>query len=117
MGDKLISAVNSSSRTNRRRAQKRAARARRSAGSKKSAQPVTCEQEVDFIARYLASDLNGRELAAFENHLELCPDCVAFLQTYKTTVDLTRNFLANQAHASQPLALSFKPLHSQKSRR
>jgi len=78
---------------------------------------VTCKQEVDFIARYLAADLNGRELAAFENHLELCPDCIAFLQTYKTTVDLTRDFLANQAHASQPPALPFEPPHNQTSRR
>ena len=75
---------------------------------------MTCKQEVDFIARYLTSDLNRRELAAFENHLELCRDCLAFLQTYKTTVDLTRSFLASQARTGQLPALSFKPRRNPK---
>lgn len=70
---------------------------------------VTCKQEVDFIARYLSADLHGRELAAYESHLTVCGDCVAFLKTYKTTIDLTRSFLASQAQANGKPAFSLKP--------
>ncbi|MGH7795324.1 MAG: zf-HC2 domain-containing protein [Candidatus Binatia bacterium] len=118
-GDNLISAFSSSNRrTNRPRTHKRAARSRRASGSNKSRQPsITCKKEVDFIARYLAADLTGRELAAFEGHLELCRDCVAFLQTYKTTVELTRSFLSSQSRAGQPPELSLKPPRNQTQRR
>ena len=67
--------------------------------------PLTCKQEVDFIARYLSADLQGRELAAYESHLAVCKDCVAFLKTYKTTIDLTRSFLASHANGTPALSL------------
>jgi len=65
---------------------------RRSKAERKTV--LTCKQETDFIARYLAAELHGAALEAFEHHLELCPDCVAFLKTYKATIELTREFLA-----------------------
>jgi anti-sigma factor RsiW len=55
--------------------------------------PLTCEKETALIASYLASNLSPAELASFENHLEECPDCKAFLQTYKKTIEITRSFL------------------------
>jgi hypothetical protein len=30
---------------------------------------------------------------SFERHLAICPDCVAFLKTYKKTIELTRSFV------------------------
>jgi anti-sigma factor RsiW len=78
---------------------------------------VTCKQEVDLIARYLSSDLQGRELAAYESHLAVCRDCVAFLKTYKTTIDLTRSFLSSQAQANGTLELSLKPARKRPRRR
>jgi hypothetical protein len=60
---------------------------------------TTCKQEVEFIDRYLSSALNGRQLVEFESHIAICADCVAFLQTYKTTIELTRTFLSSQAQA------------------
>ena len=68
----------------------------------------SCKQEVDLIGRYLSSDLRGRELAAFENHLAICPDCVAFLKTYKATIDLTRKFLAHQMQTNATAELSLR---------
>ena len=53
----------------------------------------TCETETLLIAGYLTSQLSPRTLIAFESHLKLCPDCRAFLQTYRKTVELTRAFL------------------------
>ena len=45
---------------------------------------LTCRQD-----RYLAAEMNRDESARFERHLAACRDCVAFLQTYKTTLALT----------------------------
>jgi hypothetical protein len=35
----------------------------------------------------------------FEEHLRVCPDCVAFLNTYKKTLELAKSFLAADAPA------------------
>lgn len=60
---------------------------------------MTCKQEIDFLDRYFSGDLNECELERFESHLDVCRDCVAFVRTYKTTLDLTRSFLSSPAHA------------------
>jgi hypothetical protein len=44
---------------------------------------MTCRREVEFIADYLASGLGPLQTKVFETHLKICPDCVAFLKTYK----------------------------------
>jgi anti-sigma factor RsiW len=77
---------------------------------------VSCKQEVELIARYLSSNLQGRELAAYESHLAVCQDCVAFLKTYKTTIDLTRSFLASQAQTNGAPVLSLKPARKRRKR-
>ncbi|HSK30594.1 MAG TPA: zf-HC2 domain-containing protein [Candidatus Limnocylindria bacterium] len=59
---------------------------------------VSCKKEVDFIVRYIAAQLNAAEQSGFQAHLDACPDCAAFLQTYKKTIEITRSFL--QVHAS-----------------
>ena len=77
----------------------------------------SCKQEVDLIGRYLSSDLHGRELLAFEKHLAICPDCVAFLKTYKATIDLTRKILASQTQRNTTADLSLLPPAKQLNRR
>jgi anti-sigma factor RsiW len=49
----------------------------------------TCKDEVALIADYLRAMLKPHVLAVFEQHLAQCPDCAAFLKTYKTIVELT----------------------------
>jgi len=39
----------------------------------------------------MTGELDPETVAAFEDHLRLCPDCVAFLNTYKKTVQVTRS--------------------------
>jgi hypothetical protein len=65
---------------------------------------LTCKQETEFITRYLAGELREPMTRAFEHHLGLCPDCVAFLKTYKATVELTREFLSGAAERLPVLA-------------
>ena len=69
---------------------------------------LTCKQETDFLARYLAAELRGTMLEAFEHHLRLCPDCVAFLQTYKATIALTREFLSGNASHVPSISLRLR---------
>jgi len=69
--------------------------------------PATCAQEINLIARYLSADLQASELTDFESHLAVCRDCVSFLKTYKTTIELTRSFLKSQTPANAPAELSW----------
>jgi len=71
-------------------------------GDPKKIPSMTCKKEVDFIADYLSSGLAPLQSKAFESHLKLCPDCVAFLKTYKKTVELTRVFLSGTAPSIPP---------------
>jgi hypothetical protein len=57
----------------------------------------TCKDEVGLIADYLAGSLAPPVLVAFEEHLGLCPDCAAFLKTYKKTIEVTKSFLKIQS--------------------
>ncbi len=69
----------------------------------------TCKDEVALIADYLAGRLNPTVLAAFEKHLGQCPDCTAFLNTYKKTIDATKSFLKFQSLNIQPKPLKLPP--------
>ena len=69
---------------------------------KRPDRPLTCEKETALIADYLASNLSPADLASFENHLEECPDCKAFLQTYKKTIEITRRFLDLESAKARP---------------
>jgi Putative zinc-finger len=57
----------------------------------------TCKEEVGLIADYVAMRLDPTVLAAFEEHLRQCPDCTAFLNTYKRTIEATKSFLRIQS--------------------
>ena len=63
---------------------------------------IRCKKEVEFIADYLSSDLDLQRSKAFENHLRICGDCVAFLETYPKTIELTRVFLSSPAQSDRP---------------
>lgn len=49
---------------------------------------MTCREFVEFLMEYLSAELPARERACFDEHLAECPDCVAYLQTYKATISL-----------------------------
>jgi anti-sigma factor RsiW len=47
---------------------------------------LTCEQVTALIRDYLAGELDSDLASTFEEHLRRCSDCIAFLNTYKQTV-------------------------------
>ena len=54
----------------------------------------TCAAETSLIGDYLSDSLDSLQRQAFEAHLQACPDCLAFLATYKKTIAVTRTFLS-----------------------
>jgi anti-sigma factor RsiW len=74
---------------------------------KRATQLVSCMLEISLIGRYLSADLDPQLSQAFEAHLASCPDCLAFLSTYRKTVEITGAFLDLQAlrHKPRPLTL------------
>ena len=56
----------------------------------------TCRDALDLILDYLNGELNEYTKKAFDAHLNVCPDCVSFLNTYKKTVELTKSLMKNK---------------------
>ena len=56
-----------------------------------------CKDITDLILDYLTEQLDAKTASAYEEHLHVCPDCVAFLRTYKKTMELTRQFLKGKS--------------------
>jgi hypothetical protein len=54
----------------------------------------TCKQITDLLSKYLNDGLGPRLKRDFEHHLKICPDCVAFLNTYRKTVSLVHSIRA-----------------------
>lgn len=52
---------------------------------------LTCRDLVDFLMAYLDGELPDEERAEFERHLEACPPCVVYLETYQEAVRLGRD--------------------------
>ncbi|HKS21362.1 MAG TPA: sigma-70 family RNA polymerase sigma factor [Thermoanaerobaculia bacterium] len=49
---------------------------------------ITCRQLIDFIADYVAGDLDDVEREDFDRHLGVCPSCRAYLDSYRKTMAL-----------------------------
>jgi anti-sigma factor RsiW len=58
---------------------------------------VTCKEFIEFLAAYLERELPSAEIAAFDAHLGVCPDCVDYLRTYRDAIALGRIALAVDA--------------------
>lgn len=52
---------------------------------------ITCRQVTSLIVDYLTHDLEPQDRLEFKAHLRKCPDCVAFLATYRKTIRVTRS--------------------------
>ena len=49
---------------------------------------MNCREFVDFLMDYLDDSLSGGQRSVFEGHMNECPTCVTYLDTYKETVRL-----------------------------
>jgi len=51
---------------------------------------MTCREFAEFLDAFLAGALLAEEEAAFRRHLSVCKDCVAYLDSYRCTVEACR---------------------------
>ena len=54
---------------------------------------MNCREFVDFVMNYLDDALTADQRALFEEHIENCPECVVYLDTYRETVRLEGELL------------------------
>lgn len=61
---------------------------------------LTCRECVEFLMDYLEQTLAADVRATFERHLAACPNCVRYLESYKTTTSVCKK--AFQPPAGEP---------------
>lgn len=47
---------------------------------------MTCKRVISLMMDYLSEELINESTLIFQGHLSDCPDCAAFLSTYKKTI-------------------------------
>ena len=52
-------------------------------------QPLTCQELVELVTDYLEGALSRADRQRFEQHLDVCPGCVTFVEQIRETVRLT----------------------------
>ena len=57
---------------------------------------VTCLKLVEFLDEYLEGTLESSRRAVFNEHLAICPPCVAYMKTYAASVGLSRAALLSR---------------------
>lgn len=64
---------------------------------------MTCREIIEFLVDYLNQELPERERVLLENHLEICPPCVAYLHTYKEAILLGKKCLCEGDSPIEPV--------------
>jgi anti-sigma factor RsiW len=52
-------------------------------------QPLTCQQLVELVTDYLEGALSRADRQRFEQHLDVCPGCVTYVEQIRETIRLT----------------------------
>jgi len=63
---------------------------------------MTCRDFIEFLWRYVHDELPPEERFHFDAHLAVCPDCVAYLRNYQTTIDLEKEAMAGPPDGPVP---------------
>jgi anti-sigma factor RsiW len=65
-----------------------------------SARELSCRDVADFLMAYEDGELSAEEQREFDRHLAVCPDCVAYLASYRATVALGKRAFADEDAAA-----------------
>lgn len=57
---------------------------------------ITCKQLIEFIAAYVAGELDDGPRELFERHLDICPSCRAYLDSYRKTMALVQELATDE---------------------
>jgi anti-sigma factor RsiW len=52
---------------------------------------MNCKEFVDFLMAYINEELPEEQRRGFEQHIQDCPPCINYLDTYRETVELERH--------------------------
>ncbi len=63
---------------------------------------LSCQELIRFLDDYVDDTQPAELRAEFERHLEICPDCVDYLKTYRDTISLARGACAEDPSAPPP---------------
>lgn len=65
---------------------------------------LTCREMADFLGDYFDGSLPDGQKREFERHLAVCPPCIHYLESYKTTVALAKQSCSTTSAKSAPPA-------------
>ena len=52
---------------------------------------MTCQELLDFLMDYVDGQLPAAQLEVFEQHLQACPPCVHYVDSYRETAAVGRS--------------------------
>lgn len=52
---------------------------------------LTCQEVIDYLTEYLEGQLPAGEHARMDEHLAVCPECVAYLKNFRATIAVTKH--------------------------
>ena len=55
-----------------------------------TARELPCRELCEFLCDYVEDSLPARQREVFERHLGICGECVDYVDSYRTTVDLAK---------------------------
>ena len=58
---------------------------------------MNCRECSEFLADYVAGELDPAVLAVFERHLKACPNCVTYVEQYSETIRASREACGEDA--------------------
>jgi anti-sigma factor RsiW len=63
---------------------------------------MTCRDFIEFLMGYTSGELPPAVRAEFDRHLEICDSCVAYLNNYRKTTELSRAAMLEDASDAVP---------------
>lgn len=66
---------------------------------------MTCKEIDAFLDSFVAGSLPEATSVLFREHLDECPECVAYLAQYRRTMDLTRSAYTSDTAGALPDSL------------
>lgn len=66
---------------------------------------MTCRELIDFLMDYTDGTLPSEAKAAFDRHLSVCPSCVAYLDSYRKTVNMAKDALCHEVDEPVPASV------------
>ncbi len=51
---------------------------------------MTCREMIELLLEYCSGELESEQCRQIREHLEMCPPCVTYLETYQITMRVSR---------------------------